>query len=51
MLELDPQTHYFITGSLDKKIKLFNYEKNFSFVYSKDLGESINNIFFCRDYY
>ena len=51
MYELDPQTHFFITASLDKKIKLFNYEKQFSLIYSKDLGESINNLFFCKDYY
>ena len=51
MLEFDPQTHYFISGSLDKKIKLFNYEKKFSLIYTKDLGDSINNLFLCRDYY
>ena len=51
MLEFDPQTHYFISGSLDKKIKLFNYEKKFSLIYTKNLGESINNLFLCRDYY
>ena len=51
MLEFDSQTHYFISGSLDKKIKLFNYEKKFSLIYTKDLGDSINNLFLCRDYY
>ena len=50
MLELDQQTHYFISGSLDKKIKLFNYEKNFSLIYTKNLGDAINNLFFSRDY-
>ena len=51
MLEIDQQTHYFISGSLDKKIKLFNYEKKFCLIYTKNLGEPINNLFFCRDYY
>jgi WD40 repeat protein len=51
MLEIDQQTHYFISGSLDKKIKLFNYEKKFSLIYTKNLGEPINNLFFCKDYY
>jgi len=50
MLEFDQQTHYFISGSLDKKIKLFNYEKNFSLIYTKNLGDAINNLFICRDY-
>ena len=51
MLEFDPQTHYFISGSLDKKIKLFNYEKNFGLIYTKNLGDSINNLFLSRDYH
>ena len=51
MLEFDPQTHYFISGSLDQKIKLFNYEKKFGLIYTKNLGDSINNLFLCRDYY
>ena len=51
MLEVDQQTHYFISGSLDKKIKLFNYEKKFSLIYEKELGEPVNNMFFCKDYY
>jgi WD40 repeat protein len=50
VLEIDSQTHYFISGSKDKFIKLFNYEKNFSLIYSKNLGEPINNLFFSRDY-
>ena len=51
MLEFDQQTHYFISVSLDKKIKLFNYEKNFGLIYTKNVGEPINNVFLCRDYY
>ena len=51
LLEIDSQTHYFISGSKDKYIKLFNYEKNFSLIYSKNLGEPINNLFFSKDYY
>ena len=51
MLEFDQQTHYFISGSLDKSIKLFNYEKQFCLVYTKNLGEQINNLFLSRDYY
>ena len=50
VLEIDSQTHYFISGSKDKFIKLFNYEKNFSLIYSKNLGEAINNLFFSKDY-
>ena len=50
LLEIDSQTHYFISGSLDKCIKLFNYEKNFSLIFSKNLGESINNLFLTKDY-
>ena len=50
MLEIDKQTHYFISGSMDQKIKLYNYEKNFGLIYTKNLGESINNLFFCKDY-
>ena len=50
ILEIDAQTHYFISGSLDKKIKLFNYEKNFSLIFSKNFGESINNLFLTKDY-
>ena len=50
LLEIDSQTHYFISGSLDKKIKLFNYEKNFSLIFSKNLGDSINNLFLTKDY-
>ena len=50
LLEIDSQTHYFISGSLDKYIKLFNYEKNFSLIFSKNLGESINNLFLTKDY-
>lgn len=50
MLEIDKQTHYFISGSMDQKIKLYNYEKNFGLIYTKNLGESINNLFLCRDY-
>ena len=50
LLEIDSQTHYFISGSKDKFIKLFNYEKNFSLIYSKNLGEAINNLFFSKDY-
>ena len=51
LLEIDSQTHYFISGSKDKYIKLFNYEKNFSLIYSKNLGEPINNLFLSKDYY
>ena len=51
MMEYDSQTHYFISSSLDKKIKLFNYEKKFSLTYTKTLSESINNVFLCKDYY
>ena len=50
ILEIDSQTHYFISGSLDKKIKLFNYEKDFSLIFSKNMGESINNLFLTKDY-
>ena len=50
MFEFDEQSHYFITGSLDKEIKLFNYEKNFGLIFTKELGDIINNLFFCRDY-
>lgn len=50
MLEIDSQTHYFISGSLDNKIKLFNYEKDFSLIFSKNLGEPINNLFLAKDY-
>ena len=35
---------------MDQKIKLYNYEKNFGLIYTKNLGESINNLFFCKDY-
>ena len=50
VLEIDSQTHYFISGSLDKTIKLFNYEKKFSLIFSKNLGEPINNLFISTDY-
>jgi WD40 repeat protein len=50
LLEIDSQTHYFISGSLDKTIKLFNYEKKFSLIFSKNLGELINNLFLSKDY-
>jgi len=50
LLEIDSQTHYFISGSKDKYIKLYNYEKNFSLIYSKNMGEPINNLFFSKDY-
>ena len=50
ILEIDSQTHYFISGSMDKYIKLFNYEKKFSLIFSKNLGEPINNLFFSSDY-
>ena len=50
VLEIDSQTHYFISGSLDKTIKLFNYEKKFSLIFSKNLGEPINNLFISKDY-
>ena len=48
-LEIDSQTHYFITGSMDKYIKLFNYEKKFGLIFSKNLGEAINNLFMSKD--
>ena len=50
LLEIDSQTHYFISGSMDKTIKLFNYEKNFNLIFSKNLREGINNLFLSRDY-
>ena len=50
LLEIDSQTHYFISGSMDKTIKLFNYEKKFSLIFSKNLGEPINNLFLSKDY-
>jgi hypothetical protein len=48
-LEIDPQTHYFISGSSDCFIKLYNYEKDFSLIFQKDLKCPINNLFFSRD--
>ena len=50
LLEIDSQTHYFISGSMDKSIKLFNYEKNFSLIFTKNIGEGINNLFLTKDY-
>ena len=50
LLEIDSQTHYFISGSMDKSIKLFNYEKDFSLIFTKNLGEGINNLFLTKDY-
>ena len=51
MLEFDPQTHFFISDSADNKIKLFNYEKKFSLIYTKNMGDIVNNLFLCKDYY
>ena len=50
MLEIDSQTHYFISGSLDNQIKLFNYEKDFSLIFSKNIRDPINNLFLAKDY-
>ena len=50
VLEIDSQTHYFISGSMDKTVKLFNYEKNFNLIFSKNLGEGVNNLFLTKDY-
>ena len=49
LLEIDSKTHYFISGSMDKNIKLFNYEKDFSLIFTKNVGEGINNLFLTKD--